>query len=69
MEKMHKFSSTVLAVVVAIVAAVLFIQCAAAQTVHVVGDSLGWSIPPDGAVAYENWAADRKFMVGDILST
>lgn len=65
---MNNFMSTLLAVVFGIVA-VVFIQCVATQTVHVVGDSKGWSIPPNGAVAYENWAADRKFMVGDILST
>ncbi|KAG7998050.1 hypothetical protein I3843_01G239500 [Carya illinoinensis] len=64
---MQKFTSTSVVVVLGVISAV-FIQCVAAQTVHVVGDSLGWSIPPDGAVAYDNWAANRKFVVSDILT-
>ncbi|KAH6782057.1 hypothetical protein C2S51_007350 [Perilla frutescens var. frutescens] len=39
---------------------------AAAQTVHVVGDSLGWTVPPNATV-YSNWASSKTFMVGDIL--
>ncbi|KAG2729311.1 hypothetical protein I3843_01G239000 [Carya illinoinensis] len=49
------------------VVAVLLLQCAAAQTVHVVGDNIGWSVPAGGASAYETWAANKQFMVGDIL--
>ncbi|PSS13867.1 Stellacyanin like [Actinidia chinensis var. chinensis] len=38
-----------------------------AQTTHVVGDSLGWTIPPGGAVAYSSWASQNNFTVDDIL--
>ncbi|KAL6286233.1 hypothetical protein ACE6H2_010623 [Prunus campanulata] len=44
----------------------VFVQCVAAQTVHVVGDSLGWTIPQSGQ-QYVTWASDNKFVVGDIL--
>lgn len=39
---------------------------AAAQNVHVVGDSMGWTIPSNTS-AYSNWASGKTFMVGDIL--
>ncbi|XP_041019185.1 cucumber peeling cupredoxin-like [Juglans microcarpa x Juglans regia] len=61
---MEKFTSVV---AVFGVVAVLLLQCAAAQTVHVVGDSIGWSVPTGGASAYETWAASKQFVVGDIL--
>lgn len=48
------------------VAAALF-QSSAAQTTHVVGDGLGWTIPPGGPVAYSTWASRQSFAVGDIL--
>ena len=44
----------------------VLLQCAAAQTVHVVGDGIGWTIPSNGA--YTNWASGKNFVVGDILS-
>lgn len=65
---MEKLMSVV--VVLSVVAAVL-LQCTAAQTVHVVGDSIGWTIPaiPEGgAQAYQTWAASKHFVVGDILT-
>ncbi|KAL3343254.1 hypothetical protein AABB24_027018 [Solanum stoloniferum] len=43
------------------------VQDTAAQTVHVVGDSMGWIVPSNGAVAYTNWAAEKTFRVGDTL--
>ncbi|XP_071908679.1 uncharacterized protein [Coffea arabica] len=58
-----KFIITLL--VVAVLAAAL--QCSVAQRTHVVGDSLGWTIPPGGAVAYTTWAASQTFTVGDVL--
>ncbi|KAB1218705.1 Blue copper protein [Morella rubra] len=61
---MEKLMSVV--VVFGVVAAVL-LHCAAAQTVHVVGDSLGWTVPQGGAAVYQTWAANNKFMIGDIL--
>ncbi|KAF5466757.1 hypothetical protein F2P56_016659 [Juglans regia] len=63
----HKFSSTVVVIFFGVVAAV-FLQCAEAQTVHVVGDSIGWTVPTGGASAYQTWAASKQFVVGDILS-
>ncbi|KAI4329342.1 hypothetical protein L6164_021616 [Bauhinia variegata] len=45
----------------------LVLQCAAAQTLHVVGDSIGWTIPQNGAAAYQTWSSNNKFVVGDIL--
>lgn len=53
--------------VMIVVAATLTVNFAAAQTVHVVGDSLGWTVPPNGAAAYTSWASNKQFMVGDIL--
>ncbi|KAK3439402.1 hypothetical protein EUGRSUZ_C04251 [Eucalyptus grandis] len=32
------------------------IRGCSAQTSHVVGDSLGWVVPPGGATAYSTWA-------------
>jgi len=32
-----------------------------------VGDSLGWTIPTNGAAAYTSWASGKTFRVGDIL--
>ncbi|XP_015900271.3 cucumber peeling cupredoxin [Ziziphus jujuba] len=40
----------------------------AAQTVHVVGDASGWTVPQNGAAFYQTWAANKKFVVGDILT-
>ncbi|KAI5680863.1 hypothetical protein M9H77_02090 [Catharanthus roseus] len=34
---------------------------------YVVGDSLGWTVPPAGPLAYQTWANNKNFMVGDIL--
>ncbi|CAB4303395.1 unnamed protein product [Prunus armeniaca] len=46
----------------------MFLQSVAAQKVHEVGDSIGWTIPQSGgAEAYVTWAANNKFVVGDIL--
>ncbi|XP_020227482.1 blue copper protein [Cajanus cajan] len=39
----------------------------AAQTRHVVGDSIGWTIPSGGAATYATWAANKTFTVGDTL--
>lgn len=40
-----------------------------AQTTHVVGDTLGWLVPPGGEIAYTTWAAEKTFTVGDVLGT
>ncbi|KAK4428006.1 hypothetical protein Salat_1569600 [Sesamum alatum] len=47
--------------------AAMLLHCAAAQTVHIVGDGVGWEIPPNGSFSYSNWASGKTFMVGDIL--
>ncbi|KAH9666702.1 Phytocyanin domain-containing protein [Citrus sinensis] len=63
---MEKFVSMAF---VGLIGAVLLMECAEAQTVHVVGDSMGWSIPMSGgAGAYVAWAATKNFVVGDVLS-
>ncbi|XP_015900291.2 cucumber peeling cupredoxin [Ziziphus jujuba] len=40
----------------------------AAQTVHVVGDASGWTVPQNGAAFYQTWAVNKKLVVGDILT-
>ncbi|KAA8523005.1 hypothetical protein F0562_009428 [Nyssa sinensis] len=55
-----------LAVVILVVLAAL-LQTTVAQKTHVVGDNLGWLVPPGGPVAYTTWAAMQTFTVGDIL--
>ncbi|XP_062008205.1 umecyanin-like [Rosa rugosa] len=54
-------------VVFGLVAAV-FLQIMAAQTAHVVGGSIGWTIPQNGAQEYVTWASGQKFLVGDVLT-
>ncbi|KAK2966221.1 hypothetical protein RJ640_010038 [Escallonia rubra] len=58
-----KFS---LATAVVVIAAAL-LHSVAAQKTHVVGDSLGWIVPLGGPIAYETWAAQYTFTVGDTL--
>ncbi|OAY52808.1 cucumber peeling cupredoxin [Manihot esculenta] len=60
---MARFSSVAFGFVV-----VVLLQCAAAQTVHVVGDNLGWGILTGGAQAYTDWANGKNFVVGDVLT-
>ncbi|KAL6965810.1 hypothetical protein U1Q18_036871 [Sarracenia purpurea var. burkii] len=38
-----------------------------AQTSHVVGDTLGWTVPSGGSAAYTTWASSQNFSVGDVL--
>ena len=38
----------------------------AAKT-YVVGDDLGWLVPPGGSIAYSTWAYNKTFFVGDTL--
>ncbi|KAF8393192.1 hypothetical protein HHK36_021433 [Tetracentron sinense] len=42
------------------------LQGATAVT-YTVGDSLGWTTPPGGAIAYSTWANQHTFRVGDNL--
>lgn len=53
-----------ISLVILIVAA--FIHTTVAQT-YVVGDEMGWLVPPGGPIAYTTWAAMQNFTVGDIL--
>ncbi|XP_034700356.1 blue copper protein-like [Vitis riparia] len=55
------------ALVVVALAALLHTAVVVAQTTHVVGDSLGWLVPPGGPIAYATWADTQTFVVGDIL--
>lgn len=55
------------ALVVVALAALLHTAVVVAQTAHVVGDSLGWLVPPGGPIAYTTWADTQTFVVGDIL--
>ena len=54
-----------MAVIVVVLAAML--HYSAAQTVHVVGDNTGWTVPQGGAATYTSWASGRQFVVGDTL--
>ncbi|KAL8189609.1 hypothetical protein R6Q57_029175 [Mikania cordata] len=61
-----KSSMTVFMMITMMVASIQ-IQTSMAQTRHVVGDSLGWNIPPNGAADYISWASQKRFIVGDSL--
>ncbi|KAK4430805.1 hypothetical protein Salat_0842200 [Sesamum alatum] len=39
----------------------------AAAATYVVGDSLGWTVPPGGPAAYSTWASQHVFRVGDVV--
>ncbi|XP_045786680.1 blue copper protein-like [Trifolium pratense] len=34
---------------------------------YTVGDTIGWTIPTNGAAAYTTWASRKSFKVGDVL--
>ncbi|CAK9310396.1 unnamed protein product [Citrullus colocynthis] len=38
-----------------------------APLTHIVGDGVGWTIPPSDATFYVHWAAGKTFAVGDSL--
>lgn len=48
-------------------AAASTLHVSTAQTTHVVGNGLGWTVPSGGSVSYVTWAASRTFTVGDFL--
>ncbi|KAL7600301.1 cucumber peeling cupredoxin [Lactuca sativa] len=56
-----------LVVIMALMLASVQFHDTAAQTTHVVGDALGWNIPPNGPSAYTTWASGQTFSVGDVL--
>ncbi|KAL8040672.1 hypothetical protein ABFX02_10G113000 [Erythranthe guttata] len=49
-----------------LVAAATLLSGCAADT-RTVGDSLGWTIPPAGDIAYRTWAAKEDFELGDSI--
>ncbi|KAK7814776.1 blue copper protein [Quercus suber] len=50
------------------VALFAFLQTTVAVTTHVVGDSTGWTVPPNNNLPfYAVWAAKQTFILGDIL--
>jgi len=50
------------------VALFAFLQTTVAVTTHVVGDSTGWTVPPNNDLTfYAVWAAKQTFILGDIL--
>ena len=53
-------------VFLATIAIAAMLQSSSAQKNYVVGDALGWVIPPGPAV-YSTWAANKTFRVGDTL--
>ncbi|TXG61236.1 hypothetical protein EZV62_012599 [Acer yangbiense] len=59
-------ATTFLVVSLAMIAALLE-GSTAQSTVHVVGDAMGWVVPPGGATVYSNWAASNTFKVNDVL--
>ncbi|CAH1426502.1 unnamed protein product [Lactuca virosa] len=54
-------------VIMALMLASVQFHSTVAQTTHVVGDALGWNIPPNGPSAYTTWASTQTFRVGDVL--
>ncbi|KAL7595875.1 hypothetical protein Lser_V15G29017 [Lactuca serriola] len=56
-----------LVVIMALMLASVQFHGTAAQTTHVVGNALGWNIPPNGPSAYTTWASTQTFRVGDVL--
>lgn len=49
------------------IAAATLLQITVAQTTHIVGDALGWLVPPGGPIVYRVWADSQTFAVGDVL--
>ncbi|KAH7856010.1 hypothetical protein Vadar_031563 [Vaccinium darrowii] len=54
------------AVIGCLVVIAAVVMGAAADT-YTVGDSLGWTVPPGGRIAYSVWADKQTFEVGDTL--
>ncbi|RCV12135.1 hypothetical protein SETIT_2G245000v2 [Setaria italica] len=59
------------AVLFAATSAVLLLAASATSrppAMYVVGDQMGWAVPPGGATgALNEWAARHRFLVGDVL--
>ncbi|XP_059431620.1 umecyanin-like [Corylus avellana] len=50
-----------------VVAAIILLRGATAATVYEVGDSVGWTVPPNTSF-YSTWASTKTFFLGDKLS-
>ncbi|XP_062078094.1 blue copper protein-like [Humulus lupulus] len=59
--------SSGLKLAILVIAAAALMQFSTAQTTHIVGDGLGWLVPPGGLIAYQIWADTQTFVVGDVL--
>ncbi|KAK7264905.1 hypothetical protein RJT34_32518 [Clitoria ternatea] len=55
------------ALVLVLFAVATLFHCSSAQTRHVVGDAIGWTIPSGGAATYTTWASNQTFREGDTL--
>ncbi|RXI05723.1 hypothetical protein DVH24_017765 [Malus domestica] len=67
-EKMIKAMNFRNVMVLAIaVATVATMSHTTAATEYVVGDDLGWTVPPGGAAYYVSWAANHSFVLNDVL--
>lgn len=53
--------------VLVVIALAAMLQGSTAVTTYVVGDALGWTVPPGGPIAYSTWATNKTFTVGDTL--
>lgn len=52
--------------IVSALALAISLHGANAATTYTVGDSLGWTIPPNNSVEfYEDWANNKTFQIGD----
>lgn len=58
-----------LTIAILAIAVIGLLHSTAAQKTHVVGELLGWLVPPGGNYTYETWAATQHFAVGDLLGT
>lgn len=59
--------SKVAIVPVMMVALSMIVLQGAEATTYFVGDTVAWTIPPNGAATYSNWSSSYTFNVGDIL--
>ncbi|KAM5547942.1 hypothetical protein ABKV19_002087 [Rosa sericea] len=54
-------------VIVVVLAMAVVLLHGAEAVLYIVGDDLGWAIPPGGAATYAAWAAEHSFVVNDEL--
>ncbi|XP_021808942.1 mavicyanin-like [Prunus avium] len=52
---------------VAVAAAASMVLQTTEAAEYIVGDDLGWTVPPNGAATYVEWASKYNFIVNDIL--